>query len=123
MLQRHTRRSVSLDKVNRRRVARLTVGVVVGDGEDDGEHPDQRRPVGVGESDGQGSGEARPNDDEGAVQEAEGVDVDAELAESPTSRWERLALDALEEHTAWWSVSRNLVRSERCCLYLPMLIM
>ena len=118
MLQGHACRSVSLDKVNRRRVARLAVGVVVGDSEDDGEHPDQRRPVGVGESDWQGGGEAGPDDDESAVEEAEGVDVDAELAESPTSRWEGLALDALEEHAAWWSVSGILFEgNDFACTY------
>jgi len=101
MLQGHTRRSVSLDKVNRRSVARLAVSVVIGDGEDDSEHPDQRRPVGVGESDGQGGGETGPDDNESAVEEAEGVDVDAELAEPPPGGWERLAPDALEEHAAW----------------------
>lgn len=109
MLQSHARRSVSLDKVHRRSVARLAVSVVVGDGEDDGGHPDQRRPVGVSEGDGQSSREAGPDDDKSAVEEAKGVDVDAELAESPASRWERLAFDALEEHATWKRVSRRLI--------------
>ena len=100
MLQSHTGPSVSLDKLHGSSVARLAVSVVIGDGEDDRGHPDQRRPVGVGEGDGQSSREAGPDDDESAVEEAEAVDVDAELAESPAGWWERLALDTLEEHAA-----------------------
>jgi hypothetical protein len=101
MLQRHARRSVSLDKLDRRRVVGLAVSVVVADGEDDGGHPDQRRPVGGGQVDGQRGREAGPDDDESAVQESKGVDVDAERAETPAGRWHRLSLDALEKHAAW----------------------
>lgn len=77
MLQRHARRPVALHKLDGCCVSLLAVGVVVGDCEDNRRHPDQRRPVGVGEGNGQSGGEARPDDDEGAVEEAEGVDVDA----------------------------------------------
>jgi hypothetical protein len=123
MLQRHARRSVSLDKLDRRRVVGLAVSIVVADGEDDGGNPDQRRPVGCGEVDGQRSGEAGPDDHESAVQEAEAVDVDAKLAETPAGGWHGLVLDALEEHAAWWRVSKDFARWGRCHLYLPMLIM
>ena len=100
MLQRNARRSVSLDKLDRRRVVGLAVSVVVADGEDDGGHPDQRRPVGSGEIDGQRRGEAGPDDDESTVQESKAVDVDSELAETPSGVWHRLVSDALEEHAA-----------------------
>jgi hypothetical protein len=105
MLQRHARRSVSLNKLDRRGVVVLAVSIVVADGEDDGGQPDQRRPVGGGEVDGQRRGEAGPDDDESAVQEPKAVDVDAELAETPAGGWERLILDALEENAAWGGVS------------------
>jgi len=98
---------VSLDKLDRRRVVGLAVSIVVADGEDDGSHPDQRRPVGCGEVDGQRSGEAGPDDHESAVQKSKAVDVDAEPAKTPAGRWHRLVLDALEEHAAWWSVSED----------------
>lgn len=100
MLQRHAGRSVSLDELDRRRVVGLAVSVVVADGEDDSGHPDQRRPVGGGEINGQRRGEAGPDDDECAVQEAKAVDVDAKLAETPAGMWHGLTLDALEEHAA-----------------------
>jgi hypothetical protein len=80
MLQRHARGPVSLDKLDRCRIVCLAVSVVVAYGEDNGSNPDQRRPVGGGEVDGQRSGEARPDDDESAVQESKAVDVDAKLA-------------------------------------------
>ena len=96
MLQRNARRSVSLDKLDRRRVVGLAVSVVVADGEDDGGHPDQRRPVGSGEIDGQRRGEAGPDDDESAVDEAESVDVNAVRAQAPAGWWKWLALDTLE---------------------------
>ena len=96
MLQRHARRSVSLNKLDRRRIVVLSIRVVVANSKDDGGNPDQRRPVGGGEVDGQGSGEAGPDDDESAVQESKAVDVDAKLAETPAGGRHRLVLDALE---------------------------
>jgi hypothetical protein len=42
MLQRDTRRPAALHKLNRRGVASLAVGVVVGDREDDRGNPDKR---------------------------------------------------------------------------------
>ena len=77
MLQRNARRSVSLDKLDRRRVVGLAVSVVVGDREDDCCDPHQGRPVGSGEVNRQARREAGPDDDEGAVEEAEGIDVNA----------------------------------------------
>lgn len=78
------------------------VAVVVDDGDDDGENPNQRRPVGGVVVDGQVGGEAGPDDDEGAVEEAEGVDGDAEAAQAPAGGREGLASDAAEEDAAWF---------------------
>lgn len=105
MLQSDACRPVALHKVDRRRVARFAVSVVVSDGEDDREHPDQGRPVSAGEVDWECGGEAGPDDDEGAVEEAEGVDVDAVRAHAPAGWGEGLASDALEEDAAWLGVS------------------
>lgn len=78
-----------------------TVRVVVDDGDDTGENPDQGGPVGRGVVHGERSGEARPDDDEGAVDEAEAVDEESQAAEAPAGGREGLTLDALEEDAAW----------------------
>lgn len=106
MLKTSLRRPVALHELHGRSVAGLAVRVVVHDGDDDGEDPDERRPVGVLEGDGQRGGEAGPDDDKGAVEEAEGVDVHAVGTEAPAGWWEGLALDALEEDAACSQVSR-----------------
>jgi hypothetical protein len=100
MLQSDTRRPAALYELDRCSVASLAVDVVVRDCEDDCGNPHQRRPVGVGKADGESCWEAGPDDDECAVEEAEGVDVDAVRSETPAGWWHRLALDAFEEYAA-----------------------
>ena len=95
-LESGTCRSVALHKLDRRSVARLAVSVVVGDREDDRGDPDQGRPVGSSEVDRKRRGEARPDNDEGAVEEAEGVDVNAVGSQAPAGWWKWLASDTLE---------------------------
>ena len=68
---------MALHKLDGRSVARLAVSVVVGDREDDCCNPHQGRPVGSGKVNRQARREAGPDDDEGAVEEAEGIDVNA----------------------------------------------
>ena len=100
MLQSNTCRPVAFHELDGRSVARLAESVVVDDCEDDGGNPDQWRPVGIGEGNREGRWEARPDNDEGAVEEAKSVDVDAVSAKAPSSRWHWLASDALEKHAA-----------------------
>lgn len=87
---------MTLHKLDRRSVARLAVSVVVGDREDDCCDPDQRRPVGSRKVNRQARREAGPDDNEGAVEEAEGIDVNAVRAQAPTGWWKRLASDTLQ---------------------------
>lgn len=96
MLERSARRPVALHKLHRCSVARLAVSVVVDDREDDSGDPDQGRPVGSSEVNWEGRGEARPDNDEGAVEEAKSVDVNAVGAQAPAGRWKWLASDTLE---------------------------
>ena len=87
---------MALHKLDRRSVARLAVSVVVCDREDDRGDPDQGRPVGSSEVDRKRRGEARPDNDEGAVEEAKSVDVNSVGAQAPAGRWKWLASDTLE---------------------------
>ena len=96
MLESGTCRPVALHKLDRRSVARLAVSIVVDDREDDTCDPDQGRPVGSGKVNRKGRGEARPDDDESAVEKAESVDVDAVRAQAPAGWWKWLASDTLE---------------------------
>lgn len=96
MLESSTCRSVALHKLDRRSVARLAVSVVVNDREDDRGDPDQGRPVSTSEVDWEGRGEARPDNDESAVEEAESVDVNAVGSQTPAGWWKWLASDTLE---------------------------
>ena len=87
---------MALDKLHRCSVARLAVSVVVDDREDDCGDPDQGRPVGSSEVDRKRRGEARPDNDEGAVEEPKSVDVNAVGSQAPAGRWKWLASDTLE---------------------------
>ena len=96
MLESGTCRPVALHKLDWRSVARLAVSVVVGDREDDRGDPHQGRPVGSSEVDRERRGEARPDNDEGAVKEAKSVDVNAVGSQAPAGWWKWLASDTLE---------------------------
>ena len=96
MLESSACRPVALHKLDRRSVTRLAVSIVVDDRENDTCDPDQGRPVGSGKVNREGRREAGPDDDEGAVEEAESVDVNAVGAQAPAGWREWLASDALE---------------------------